>query len=79
MNRRLPCSCHWIAGRGYLCPEADALQRGIQAAEETGNAILVTMGQRALVTHWRANGLTQREFDVLTRRSDALLRRDGGD
>lgn len=76
MNRQLPCGCQWQAGRGYVCPAADALQRGIEAAQATGNILLVQHAEQALVGHWRENGLTRREFDAVAARSDALLRRD---
>lgn len=71
MNRTLTCGCRWIAGSAYVCPIADTLQHGVEAAEATGNVILVQQSQQALVAHWREQGLSRREFDTLMRRADA--------
>lgn len=68
MNRTLPCGCAWRGNRATVCPTADALQTAVEAAHALGNVVLVQETEQALVAHWRAGGLTRRDFDALVRR-----------
>lgn len=70
MNRELPCGCRRVAGHGYVCSDAERLQRGVEAAHATGNVLLLQAAEQALVSHWREGGMTRRDFDALNARGD---------
>lgn len=69
MNRRLSCGCRWVGGAAYVCPVADGLQRAVEAAQLLRNVVILAEAEQALVGHWRAGGLSRRDFDVLMQRA----------